>query len=346
MAKLRQSRAKSEKEAEKYEEKLQEIVAEQKSMEQDALLVINAVEAAKEKMLEKERELKIIAKDFNDIKAIVARIKSVEVDLQVEVDRNLKEKSENEEVAGAWSQKLEVIQKEHREEQLEFLSAVQTVSPPGVSAVAPVADIETLPILTTEMLQLAVADVDDLKREINVLEAEKERYSPSLEGITAHQQCSQDERECEHERSYRVLEEGCFLSSASGGARGHHRAAQLHPPRVRGPPSTATGRVHGRLQRYHTQAQRDVPNDYPRRRCRARAGRFARSLFRGNRILCSSAEEELEEHLKLVRRRKDLVIARPRLRVASLQTNSSLCHGRDRRRAGMSSTFHLRDLIL
>jgi hypothetical protein len=42
-------------------------------------------------------QLKAISKEFNDLKAVVAKIKNVEVDLMVEVERNNKELQENQE---------------------------------------------------------------------------------------------------------------------------------------------------------------------------------------------------------------------------------------------------------
>lgn len=58
-------------------------------MEQDALMVIQALEDAKEKMVSKEQALKSITKTFNELKHVLSGIKTVEVDLNVELGKRV-----------------------------------------------------------------------------------------------------------------------------------------------------------------------------------------------------------------------------------------------------------------
>lgn len=80
-----QLRQKAEQELSKAETKLTELVAQQKMMETDALEVVNAVEAARERMVGLEAQLSTSSKEYNELKALVAKIKTVELDLSVEV---------------------------------------------------------------------------------------------------------------------------------------------------------------------------------------------------------------------------------------------------------------------
>ena len=65
-------------------------------------------------------------------------------------------------------------------------------------------------------------------------------------------------------------------------------------------------------------------DDYAGRKCRVGIGRFSRSVLGGNHFQCHAPEEELEEHLESLGRRKDAFFARSRFRIACLQGQSSL----------------------
>lgn len=188
--KAQQARAKFEKEVEKLQEKLNALLAEQAEMEQDALAVINALEEAKVLMEQKEIFLKSIEKQFNELKAAVNKIRSVEIDLQVELDKTSKDIAHAQEEANAWQAKLETLRQLHIDEQTEFnaavsaaMAAINTANAPSSSSgkAAAVTDnvqvqVEVLQQLRPEQLDLAERDVDDIKREITVLEAEKDKY--------------------------------------------------------------------------------------------------------------------------------------------------------------------------
>lgn len=183
VTKLAATRQKSEQELAKLDSKVKDLIAEQKEMEDDALLVIQAVEAAKTQMTEKEQELKNITKEFNDMKVAVSKIKSVQVDLQVEIERNQKDIKENKEVANGWKLKLDAIAKAHLDEQKEFSMALQSATSniPLTGENKDVAvEFETLPTLSTEELAANSANVEELKRTINLLEAEKDRLKANV----------------------------------------------------------------------------------------------------------------------------------------------------------------------
>lgn len=65
----------------------------------------------------------------------------------------------------------------------------------------------------------------------------------------------------------------------------------------------------------------------------ARAGGLSRSFLGGHCLLSPPTEKVLEEHCKSFRRRKDIVVPGSGLCTSSLQANSALCDGRDRRGA-------------
>ena len=81
---------------------------------------------------------------------------------------------------------MEALRRQHVEEQTEFNAAVATAlaaaaaasnvpsSSSSGSAVEP-SHVETLPQLRPEQLELAERDSEDIKREITVLEAEKNK---------------------------------------------------------------------------------------------------------------------------------------------------------------------------
>lgn len=194
-------RVKAEQEMAKAESKLAELVAQQKEMEADALEVINAVEASKERMVGLEAHLQASSKEYHDLKALVAKVKTVEVDLAVEMERVAQELKECKVTAKKWHQEAEAVRRQHIDEQKEFLAVVKSVAPalptpPAAAAVssppaspmkicgsgaegevdAEVEDseIETLPIYSPEDLKRH--DVEEIKKDINVMETQKNRY--------------------------------------------------------------------------------------------------------------------------------------------------------------------------
>ena len=188
------AKEKNEEEMIKLEEKLKLLVKEQKEMEADALVVVQAVEAAKEKMVQQDTQLKTITKDYNDMKASMAKIKSVELDLTAEIDKISKELKENLDQANKWRKEIDNLQKIHLDEQKEFNGSVKLAMAAaaalmGTSAVASEdkmdveddeSSLESLQVLRPDQLAVARLDVDEIKREINVLESEVEKMKKDV----------------------------------------------------------------------------------------------------------------------------------------------------------------------
>jgi len=188
------AKEKNEEEMIKLEEKLKLLVKEQKEMEADALVVVQAVEAAKEKMVQQDTQLKTITKDYNDMKASMAKIKSVELDLVAEIEKISKELKENLDQANKWRKEIENLQKIHLEEQKEFNGSVKMAMAAaaallGTSAAAAEdkmdveddeSSLESLQVLRSDQLAVARLDVDEIKREINVLESEVEKMKKDV----------------------------------------------------------------------------------------------------------------------------------------------------------------------
>ena len=169
-----QAKQKNESELEKAHEKLNLLRREQEEMEQDALVVISAVEAAKALMAEKEEELKEISKKFETLKSVVSKIKCVEIDLREEMKKITDEITANKNDMKEWHLKILQLQKQHMDDQIEFNLAVQSAISSS-SASNENENIESLPTLAIEQLEYANRDCDELKREINLLETEKDK---------------------------------------------------------------------------------------------------------------------------------------------------------------------------
>jgi hypothetical protein len=120
------------------------------------------------------------------------------------------------------------------------------------------------------------------------------------------------------------------------GDQGAGRSAQERGYTAQG----AAERVHGRIRSDHHQTEGAVPDDHVGRRRGTGTGRFAGSVQRGHRLQRAAAQEDVEEHLQLVRRREDALVAGSGLRASLLQTDSAVRHGRDRRRPGLQERVH------
>lgn len=196
-------RVKAEQEMAKAEGKLAELVKQQKEMEADALEVINAVEAAKERMVGLEAQLQSSSKEYHELKALVAKVKTVEVDLSVEMERVAQELKECKVTAKKWRVEAEAVRRQHIDEQKEFLAVVKSVapalptpaaataavssaSPPGspmkvcgsgadgeVDTAAEDSEVECLPIYGAEELQRH--DAEEIKKDLTVLENQKNK---------------------------------------------------------------------------------------------------------------------------------------------------------------------------
>ncbi len=192
------ARAKAESELAKVQEKLASLVAEQNEMESDALAVVTALEAHKERLAEMEQAMKGITGEFAELKAQVAKIRAVEIDLGVEAERITTEMKESADLAKNYHKQAVLVRKQHIDEQREFSTLIKSVVMPphpstlkAAAAVAepanedamdvdePAADrapadaVEELPILSAE--ELSEVDTEETKREIGLMEAEKNK---------------------------------------------------------------------------------------------------------------------------------------------------------------------------
>jgi structural maintenance of chromosome 4 len=194
------AKTKAEQELTKAEGKLADLVAQQKQMEADAMEVVNAVEAAKGRMAGLETQLQTSSKEFHDLKSLVGKFKAVEIDLGEEVSRLAGELKEHKITAKRWGQEAEAVRKQHIDEQKEFLAVVRSVEPVlRPSAAAPKSadsppaspmkvcaagdesvpvpteeeQLEQLPVYTAE--QVADQDTEELKKDINALEMQKNK---------------------------------------------------------------------------------------------------------------------------------------------------------------------------
>lgn len=198
-------RLKAEQEMAKAEEKLAVLVAQQKEMEADAMVVVNAVEAARARMVGLQEQLQGSSKEYHDLKTHVGKMKSVEIDLTVEMERFASELKELKGTAKKWAQEADAVRRQHIEEQKELLEAVRSVVPlvprkPAASAESapsspmkvcsigdesvPVSaagvqedsadeEIEQLAIFTAEQLQ--GLDTEEIKRDISAMETQKNK---------------------------------------------------------------------------------------------------------------------------------------------------------------------------
>ena len=188
-AKCTSSRVKSEEDIAKINEKHAALLEEQKIMEQEALVVIQAVDEAKEKMSVEEEKLKSMTKEYEEIKANLQRIKRVEIDLNEEIEHISTDlKKENDKV-NSWRKDLDSLRKLHIDEQNELNStindALSVLKPSGVTdGAAPVMEfkpeIESLPVLSNDMLGVATSDMDEIKKEINLLENSREKMKKDV----------------------------------------------------------------------------------------------------------------------------------------------------------------------
>lgn len=128
-------------------------------------------------------------------------------------------------------------------------------------------------------------DADELKHEIAIIEGAR----PLL--VWAKRRRPSIQEECRPRCHRGVPQAPTRLRGARRRSRrddGQARRGQVGP---RGPPQAASRRVHDRLPRHQHEAQRDVPDDHPRRQCGARARRQPRPLLRGHQLLRHAAQE-------------------------------------------------------
>jgi len=193
--KAAQVRLKAESENMKLENKLRELIAQQKEMEADALEVVNAVEAAKVRMVGLEGQLQSISKEYHDIKNSVAKAKTVELDLTEEIVKIGIELKECNATSKKWHQEAELVRQQHLSEQQEFNAIVRSVtstmpmsasstidgSPMKIDRPEDEADDAILEHLTVfDRDSLLQFDAEELKRDISIMESQKNKMKSSV----------------------------------------------------------------------------------------------------------------------------------------------------------------------
>ena len=165
--------------------KLEELTKEKAEMENDALVVIKAVESAKSFCEEKENELKSIEKEFHELKEFVGKVKRVELDLQLLVDDSKQKIAENQKQTNHWKKQLNSLRSKFSEELkdhqafLQRMAGRKTTSEDDMEVDSPVED---LPLFTSEELLSKYGkgtcdSIEDLKKSIALLEAEREKMA-------------------------------------------------------------------------------------------------------------------------------------------------------------------------
>ena len=206
-----QIRMKAELDMNKSDNKLNELIAQQKEMEADALEVINAVEVAKEQMVGLESDLQTITKEYNDLKSTVSKVKTIELDLTVEIERINSDLKEVKATAKKWYKEAELIRQQHVQEQREFNTVVRSVievnaqlltqnnptttsttidtggSPMKIDKLESVNDNNTIETDDTldqlsiyDVIELKNYDAEELKRDINIIETVKNKMKTSV----------------------------------------------------------------------------------------------------------------------------------------------------------------------
>ena len=181
------ARAKGEQDMQKFAEKLNGLMAEQKEMEADALAVIQDMEAAKEKMEQQKELLRSMTKEYKEVKEALEKIRRVELDLLQAIEDMNKEIKENSHLASKWHKDVETVREKHVEEQKDLNATIKTALSSSLASVTAAEasavnddDIETLPVLTAHILDAALGDIEEIKREINVLEAAREKLKKDV----------------------------------------------------------------------------------------------------------------------------------------------------------------------
>ena len=198
---------KASEELEKVNSKLEDLVKEKSEMENDALVVIQAVEAAKTFCTQKETELKAIESEFHQLKDSVSKIKKIEIDLQNLVDDCKLKVTDNKKQLNHWTKTLESLRNKYNEEMKEQAKYTQKftgsagviVGTDSVSAESQSNNddgmdiepkIEELPIYEAEdLLQKygvnSDGGVEHLKKQIVALEAERAEMAKSDVNMSA-----------------------------------------------------------------------------------------------------------------------------------------------------------------
>eukprot|EP01034_Spumella_vulgaris_P030993 gene30993-38303_t len=175
------------------EQRLEALVLEQQEMEADAGVVVAALEESRERLAIMEDGLKSISAEFNALKTTVAKVRAVEVDLVVELERIVSDIKESSDVAKRYHKDAAAVRRQHLEEQMEFNAIIRSVAMPPKPASSgasqpvetpsdtPAADestVDELPVLSPS--ELEGLDSEAIKRDVNLIEAEKNKLKSSV----------------------------------------------------------------------------------------------------------------------------------------------------------------------
>ncbi len=216
--------AKSEQDLLKHETKLQQLEQEKKEMEADVKAMTEAMETSKQQLSAMESELKQKAAEYNELKEKNNQLKSMEVDLSMEIEKLQHEKKELDGQVKYWQKELETLRQVYSSEIKEIMTTITNIY---VSNNLPVSEmnasfsvlgaaqsssssskqntrdrstdrmdveeaegeaetegaknpfgLEELPVLSSSDLE--AISVDEVKREINLLEAERNKLKGNV----------------------------------------------------------------------------------------------------------------------------------------------------------------------
>jgi structural maintenance of chromosome 4 len=176
-------------ELEKITAKISDLQREKTEMENDALVVIQAVEQAKTLMVAQEQQLSSTQKEYDALKNEVKKISIVQVDQKDEIDKCVVIISENEKQKIAWERKLDELRVKYMEDARENLKFSVSAAPQrnafhcegGMEVdTAATEQIVELPVLNEEELERAKDNVPNLKKQVCLLEEESNKLKEKV----------------------------------------------------------------------------------------------------------------------------------------------------------------------
>ncbi len=179
--------------------------------EEDALAINQACETAQAQLTAKSADLTTITKEFEQVTKLVDKIRSVQVELQNELDTYDRAVKEHEKKTKMWAQKIvDTAHKVHETfpaERIPFVDVAAVATPAPAAAAASEADMtdaaapapaEAAPASPAELLQ-ALPARDEVEYAITMLEASLQKMKPNMGAIEEY-------RKKEHEYLARVRE--------------------------------------------------------------------------------------------------------------------------------------------
>eukprot|EP01039_Chlorochromonas_danica_P004811 gene4811-5275_t len=191
LAKTRTTIEKCQVEIEKLTQKVSLLEGEQAEMSRDATSIISVIDEYKAKLVDLEEVLHGKQAIYHDLKSAVAKIKAVEVDLVMEFERLSSELKEENASKNHYSKEISTLKKAHLAEQKELQESVRkalvTNEHQGEAAMEveeeekvenEVTSCDVLPDYSEE--QLSMTDTDQVKKDISLLEAERNKLKGNV----------------------------------------------------------------------------------------------------------------------------------------------------------------------